>query len=246
MDNRPYCYRYRREEAGSTERMIPAIVLIAVGAIFLLNNLHIVYAHDLFRYWPVILIALGMVKLVDSSENSGRAAGGVLIGLGAFFLAQNLGFIDIALWDLWPLLLIAVGLLLLFERTGSPFHFGIKVSSGTSNGRMNKEAAVFSGGKRVISDQNFTGAKFDAVFGGFEIDLRKANIGGDAAVLDLNAVFGGIEVKIPESWNVVMKGAGVFGGYVDNTQHPDPRIYPDPKNLVVKGGAVFGGVEIKN
>jgi hypothetical protein len=246
MDNRQFCYRYRRDEVGSAERMIPAIVLIAIGAIFLLNNLHIIYAHDIFRFWPVILIAVGMVKLVDSSENSGRASGGVLIGLGAFFLAQNLGLIDIAFWDLWPLLLIGVGLMLLFERAGSPFHFGIKVSGGNSGMRGNKEAAVFSGGKRVISDQNFTGAKFDAVFGGFEVDLRKSNIEGDSATLDLNAVFGGIEVKIPESWNVVMKGAGVFGGYVDNTLHPDPRIYPNPKQLFVKGGAVFGGVEIKN
>jgi hypothetical protein len=246
MDNRYFCYRYRHDEVGSAERMVPAIVLIAVGAIFLLNNLHIVYAHELFRFWPAAVIAVGMVKLVDSSDNGGRAVGGVVMGLGGFFLARNLGYIDIGLGDLWPLILIAFGLMMLFERVGSPFHFGIKVSSGNSSPRMNKEAAVFSGGKRVISDQNFTGAKFDAVFGGFEVDLRKANIEADSAVMDLNAVFGGIEVKIPESWNVVMKGAGVFGGYVDNTLHPDPRIYPNPKQLFVKGGAVFGGVEIKN
>jgi len=245
MDNHHFCYRYRRDDVGSAERMVPAIVLIAVGAIFLLNNLHIVYAHEIFRYWPAILIAVGMVKLVDSSDNGGRAIGGVLIGLGAFFLARSLGYIDIGLGELWPLILIAFGLLMLFERAGVPFQF-MKLPGGATNLRMNKEAAVFSGGKRVISDQNFTGAKFDAVFGGFEVDLRKANIEGDSAVLDLNAVFGGIEVKIPESWNVVMKGAGVFGGYVDNTLHPDARIYPNPKQLFVKGGAVFGGVEIKN
>jgi hypothetical protein len=245
MDNH-FSFRYRRDDVGSAERMVPAIVLIAVGAIFLLNNLHIVYANEIFRYWPAILIAVGMVKLVDSSDSGGRIGGGILIGLGAFFMARSLGYIDIGLGDLWPLILIAFGLMMLFERAGSPFQFGIKLPGGSSTLRGNKEAAVFSGGKRVISDQNFTGAKFDAVFGGFEVDLRKADIEGESAVLDLNAVFGGIEVKIPESWNVVMKGAGVFGGYVDNTVHPDYRIYPNPKQLFVKGGAVFGGVEIKN
>jgi len=65
-------------------------------------------------------------------------------------------------------------------------------------------------------------------------------------VLDLNAVFGGIEAKIPESWAVVVKGTGVFGAFVDNTLQPDPRIFPNPKRLICKGGAVFGGVEIKN
>jgi hypothetical protein len=233
---------YHREDAGASERLVPAIVLIAVGAIFLLNNLHIVYAHELFRYWPAILIAVGIVKLVDSTDNSGRAGGGVLVGLGAIFLAQSLGFLNIHFWDLWPLILIAVGLAMLFEGNLA-WHVGIK--SSTSRGRS-KESAVFSGGKRVIVDQNFTGSKYDAVFGGFEIDLRKADIAGDEAVLELNAVFGGIEVRVPEAWSVVVKGAGVFGAFQDSTLQPDPRIIPSPKRLIVKGGAVFGGVELKN
>ena len=131
--------------------------------------------------------------------------------------------------------------MMLFERTS--FKVGEKWKSG---GTGTKESAVFSGGKRVINDQNFAGAQFDAVFGGYEIDLRKANIAGDEAVLVLNAVFGGIEAKIPESWSVVVKGAGVFGAFQDSTRQPDPRIYPNPKRLVLKGGAVFGGIEVKN
>jgi predicted membrane protein len=240
----PYSFRppYHREDAGATERLVPAIVLIAVGAIFLLNNLHLVYAHDLLRYWPAILIAVGIVKLVDSSDNSGRIGGGVLVGLGAVFLAQSLGFLDIRFWDLWPVILIGIGLAMLFE-TNLAWHVGMKARN--SMGGV-KESAVFSGGKRVINDQNFRRAKYDAVFGGFEIDLRRANMLEDEAVLELNAVFGGIEVKVPESWSVVVKGAGVFGAFQDSTLQPDPRIFPTPKRLIVKGGAVFGGVELKN
>jgi len=234
----------RNHQAGSAERMVPAIVLIAVGAIFLLHNLHIFYAQELFRYWPAILIAVGVVKLVDSPDNGGRVGGGVLVGLGAVFLAQSLGYLDIRIWDLWPAILIAVGVAMLFN-TDLSAHIGIREIRNDRWG-YSKESAVFSGGKRVIVDQNFKKAKFDAVFGGYEIDMRRANIEGDSAVLDLNAVFGGIEVKVPESWSVVIKGAGVFGGYVDSTSQPDPRIYPNPKVLVCKGGAVFGGVEIKN
>lgn len=236
-------WQVRRNQVGAAERLVPAIVLIAVGAIFLLHNLHLVYAQELFRYWPAILIAVGIVKLVDSQETGGRVGGGVLVGVGAVLLAQSLGFLDIRFWDLWPLILIAIGLMMLFQSDLGT-HWGLKeVTSG--GGRAN-ESAIFSGGKRVIVDQNFQGAKYDAVFGGFEVDMRKAQIGGDHAVLDLNAVFGGIEVKVPESWSVVVKGAGVFGGFVDNTIQPDPRLYPLPKRLICKGGAVFGGVEIKN
>lgn len=241
-----YDYRqYRNQEAGAAERMVPAIVLIAIGAIFLLHNLHIFYAQELFRYWPAILIAVGVVKLVDSQESRGRVGGGVLVGLGAVFLAQSLGYLEIRIWDLWPAILIAIGIAMLFETEFLSAHIGIKEIRNDRWG-FSKESAVFSGGKRLIVDQNFKRAKFDAVFGGFEIDLRRANIAEDSAVLDLNAVFGGIEVKVPESWSVVIKGAGVFGGFVDSTTQPDPRIYPNPKLLICKGGAVFGGVEIKN
>jgi hypothetical protein len=222
--------------------MVPAIVLIGIGALFLLNNLHILDVHDIARYWPAILIAVGLVKLVDSSDGTGRAGGAVLVAVGAVFMARTLGYLDVSIGDLWPLILIGLGLMMLFERS-DVFKLGLKLGKTNLGGR--KESAVFSGGKRVISDPNFQGAKFDAVFGGFEIDLRRADI-ADSAVLELNAVFGGIEVRIPESWSVEMKGAGVFGGFVDNTMQPDPRLYPQLKRLIVKGGAVFGGVEIKN
>ena len=234
-------HRCRRQDAGAAERLVPAIVLIGIGAIFLLNNLHIVNAKEILSYWPALIIAVGIVKLVDSSETSGRAAGGVIVGVGCIFMARSLGYIDVGIGDLWPLILMALGVLMLFDRAG--LNIGQKVHA---SGSGVKEAAVFSGGKRVINDQNFTRAQFDAVFGGFELDLRKAQIAGDEAELILNAVFGGIEAKIPESWEVVTKGAGVFGAFQDSTTHPDPRLFPNPKRLVLKGGAVFGGVEVKN
>jgi hypothetical protein len=241
MHDRPGCYRSRGEEIGAAERLVPAIVLMAVGAIFLLHNFHIVLANEILPYWPAILVAVGIVKLVDSQDSAGRLGGGGLIGLGGFLLARNLGYIEIAFWDLWPVIPIALGLLLLLDHSPT-WQFGVNTRTRITM----KEAAVFSGGKRTIADQNFRGAKYDAVFGGYEIDMRRAEIVEDAAVLELNAVFGGIEVKVPESWQVVMKGAGVFGGFVNNTSDPDPRLYPAPKRLVVKGGAVFGGVEVKN
>jgi hypothetical protein len=98
----------------------------------------------------------------------------------------------------------------------------------------------------VITAADFQGGKVDCVFGGFEIDLRGATMLRDYAVLKVDAVFGGAEIKVPAAWEVVMKGSGVFGGFADQTQHPDRNLNPNPKRLIVKGGAVFGGVTIKN
>lgn len=41
-----------------------ALVLIAVGVLILLHNLGYI-REDIIRYWPVIIILLGVKKLVD-------------------------------------------------------------------------------------------------------------------------------------------------------------------------------------
>jgi uncharacterized protein involved in response to NO len=67
-------------QAGSPEHWIPALVMIAVGAFFLLNNFGILYfrdvlnywpfvLHTVFAFWPLILIAVGLSMLI------GRLAG---------------------------------------------------------------------------------------------------------------------------------------------------------------------------
>ena len=86
----------------------------------------------------------------------------------------------------------------------------------------------------------------EAVFGGVELDLRDAGMKGDEAYVEANAVFGGIEIRVPESWQVIPRGAGVFGGFTDETRAPEANASAPVKRLIVKGAAVFGGVMITN
>lgn len=241
----------------SSERFIPAIVLIGVGLLFLLNNLHIVAVREIIGYWPAILIAVGIIQLVDSSFAAGRTAGGILVCVGAFLLARNLGYLNIAIRDLWPLILIGIGILMLLNRTVW-WPGGVVYAKHSRSERyrrfrerqyvpgMLNEYGIFGGGKRKVNTMDFKGGHVDAVFGGFEIDLRDAIMDGDAATLETNAVFGGIEVRIPITWSAVVQGVGVFGAFQDETTQPNPTLVPNPKRLIVKGGAVFGAVEVKN
>jgi hypothetical protein len=239
---------------GLPTQWIPALVLIAVGAIFFLNNLQIIRVHDIFVYWPVALVAWGIFKVVDQPEARDKVVGAVLIGIGGILLMGNLGIPHMGWGDLWPLILIAVGVLMITDRLGGPGNSwtGKWGQPGGMANRVNwrsgplRESAVFGGGKRVINDPDFQGGKVECVFGGFEIDLRGATILHDYAVIKVDAVFGGAEIKIPTTWEVELRGSGAFGGFADNTQHPDRNLIPNPKRLIVKGGAVFGGVTIKN
>jgi hypothetical protein len=88
-------WRVKREIPG----IIPALIVIGIGVVFLLNNLNIFDMHDIWRFWPVILIAAGLAKMVDSPYNNGRLVGGVLIGVGGLFLADTLGFLNLSWRD---------------------------------------------------------------------------------------------------------------------------------------------------
>jgi hypothetical protein len=105
-----------------------------------------------------------------------------------------------------------------------------------------EHAAVFSHVERHVTDQNLEKLKVVSVFGGFELDLRGAGIRGDQAWVEADAVFGGVEIVVPDDWQVIPRGSGVFGGFSDETQPPEIPT----KKLIVSGAGVFGGVVITN
>jgi Domain of unknown function (DUF5668)/Cell wall-active antibiotics response 4TMS YvqF len=238
-------YWNRRQHRHRHAGLVPAVVLISVGAIFLLNNLHIFYFRDVWRFWPAILIALGLVKVVDATDHSGRTGGAILLVLGAIFLAPNLGLWDISIGELWPLFLIGLGVILLSQRViHFQGNFGSAVSGGVAQGTLS-ESALFSGGKRRVVTPDFRGGQMSAIFGGFEIDLRKAGMEGDSAILALDAIFGGMDIRVPENWDVILEITAVFGGCDDKTMHPDPSL-PGVKRLILRGAVIFGGIDVKN
>ena len=108
----------------------------------------------------------------------------------------------------------------------------------------NGEAAVFGGVDRHISAQDFHGAQCMAIFGSCKIDLRDAQIQGHEAVLSTYAVFGGVEVRVPEDWEVVNHGLAIFGGMGDQRRHSSRSA--DTKTLILEGASVFGGVQVRN
>lgn len=222
--------------------LVIGLIFIAIGSILLLDRFGVLYASDILRYWPVILILLGLCNLFNRECTGSRVGGAILIVLGAILLADRIGYWHVHFRDLWPLLLIAVGTVLLWKaieghRAPAP--------APASTARLN-EFTVFGGVERRISSQEFEGGRATAVFGGVELDLRQAAIKGTQAVIEANAVFGGVEIRVPESWTVNVQGVGVFGGYTDETRHTKPAEGAAAQELVVRGGAVFGAVEVKN
>jgi predicted membrane protein len=233
---------HRVQTIRANPGIIPALIVIGVGALFLLNNLNIVYVHDWWRFWPVILIAGGLAKLVDSPFDAGRNNGIVLVAVGGLFLLNTLGFIHLTWADFWPLILIGAGLLMLWSRLYTPVM--VTPKSGGEDGLLNLYA-IFGGVERKVTTDDFRGGHISAMFGGVDLNLRRAGMRGESAVLDISAIFGGVDIKVPQNWIVVVEGASVFGGFSDKSAQPSPDT-PGVKHLYLKGAAVFGGVGVKN
>ena len=191
----------------------------------------------------------GLIHLIDANNPTGRIWGGVLISVGVLITLHEFGYIRYGFGQLWPLFLIAAGVLLAWQanevREGRrTFSFPRVINPGGGGGLLSS-VAVFGGIERRIEGTIVEGGSLVAFFGGFKIDLSRAEMEGDRTIIDATAIFGGGEIIVPEWWKVSVEGLGIFGGYVDKTRHV-PRPDRPVKTVVIRGAAVFGGIEVKS
>jgi len=232
-------------------------LIVLIGLLILLDNMGIIRFHDVWRYWPVLLIVLGVSKILESHAPAGYVWGGVITLAGALLLLDNL---DIVVFDfnlIWPLLLIAFGLSMLLRSmdrkrylesaTSAPGTApGSATGSGPIEGSTCDAYAVFGGSKRRISTQDFRGGDAVAVFGGVEFDLRGAGMTVDQAVIDVNVVCGGLEVRVPDNWTIINRAVTIFGGVEDKTMQSKAEPNAKSPHLVIAGSVVFGGISLRN
>jgi predicted membrane protein len=216
-------------------------LIVAAGVALLLDHLGFITIGSLLRFWPMILIFFGVGHLFTRSN---RAWGLILIAVGTVLQLNVLGITRLGFADLWPIAIIAVGVVLIWGALRPPV--ASKISTDSTD--MFNAVAIFSGCERRVKSQNFKGGRATSIFGGVELDLRDAKIEGDEATIEVNCIFGGAEIRVPDNWNVHSKSIPVLGGFSDKTHISSAE---DPaggkrKTLIVTGVVVFGGVEIDN
>jgi predicted membrane protein len=216
----------------------------AVGVVLLLDRMGIVSADRLWRFWPMLIIVAGVVSFTQVGK---RVWGACLIAAGMLFQLSALDIVRFRWADLWPLAIIAAGMMMIWGSIESRRARARVASSADGQATMNI-TAIFGGIERHITAHDFRGGTVSAVFGGAELDFREADMEGDEAVLEVNAVFGGAEIRVPANWRVEVRGQALFGGYSDSTRSSAAADVnaPKRKTLILTGTALFGGVELKN
>jgi predicted membrane protein len=224
-----------RRRAGP--QLVIGLLIIVVGLLFTLDNLGFGIAQKYLRYWPAGLIVLGLTKLWYARDGRGGAFGGFIITLiGLWLLLEATVDIRISLRDMWPVLLVFFGAYLVWRGITGPRPVRVDGKGSIS------ATALLSGIKRRNSSRAFSGGDVTAIMGSCEIDLRQAAINGDA-MLDVLAVWGGIEITVPDDWAVMLDVTALLGAVEDRTR---PPLGAAAHRLTIRGAVVMGGVEVRN
>lgn len=218
-------------------RLVVGLFVVVVAVLFLLENAGLVEIDRFLPWWPMILVVLGGTQLVWSHGLGPRLVGAFMVGAGALFLYAN-HYPDRLDWAtawgwLWPVALLLVGVvLLLSRRTGDELDDDNRLSA----------FLLMSGHSLKSTAPRFRGGELTLVMGGYQLDLTGARMTEDDGLIEIFALMGGLELRIPRDWTVQTEVTCLMGG-IDNKASADPGA---SHVLRLKGCVIMGGIEIEN
>lgn len=218
------------------KNIILGLILIAIGVVWGLVALDIFQFEIFFDgWWTLFIIIPCFVNIFTETEKMPSIIG-TLVGVMLLLACQDIISFDILYKLIWPFILVIVGISLLFKTTANQKF--IEKTKGLKQDSQNC-CATFGGQEMNVTD-NFEGTNLDAIFGGIDCHLEKALIKHDV-LIKATAVFGGIDLFVPDDVNVVISSTSIFGG-VDNKKISEKA---HKKTIYVKALCLFGGVDIK-
>lgn len=249
----------KQTDHGYHSRVWVALTLLVVGAALMARQMGL-YMPDWLFSWQMLLIVIGIFQGISHGF---RGPGWViLILVGGFFLTDQIipGFSLHRF--MWPLGIIALGLLILVrpgrhggwkekeewkrrwkEKEAEWKNWGSNYKNASSEGFIDA-TSVLGGVHKTILSKDFKGGDITVIMGGAEINLSQADING-TALLDITQIMGGTKLIVPPHWEIRSSQlTTVFGNIEDKRQQE--RISNPDKVLVISGTSIFGGIEIRN
>jgi predicted membrane protein len=241
-----------------TNRVWSGMILLVIGIFFFLRNFGVDIPNWIFS-WHTLLIAIGLFIGVKRNFQGGGWL--ILVLIGSYFTIADIGNFDFSQY-FFAFIFIALGLFLIFKPkknslkpwnspsadAGFQQHEGA-LNPATEYAKIDANdildsVNVFGGSNQKVYSKNFKGGDVLAIFGGCEINLSQADF-QDTVTLDVVAIFGGVKIIIPPTWEVRSEMVSIFGG-MDDKRGVVPFGDAPRKIVVIKGVALFGGVNIRN
>jgi predicted membrane protein len=226
---------------GNKGRALAGLIIVAVGAVILLQRMDIGIPHWLTS-WPMIPIAAGLfIGAKHSFRNPGWIVP-VIVG-SILLMTQELGLPINQYWLPIAIICVGIGIIVRPKHNGRRRRDYWQENISTSEDLMDT-TTIFGNIKKNIITKDFKGGDITAVFGGTELNFMRADIQGKA-VIDITMIFGGAKLIVPAHWKIQTEDiVTIFGGVED--KRPLQNEADDSRVLVLKGTCLFGGIDIKS
>lgn len=217
------------------------VVFIIIGIILTLNTLEITDINIFFRGWWTLLIIIPSAIELIVRENKFWSAFWLVIGIILLIACRGYLDIDMIFKLIIPIVLIIIGVnLILKDRIDKKIQKKNK-ELNKNEIKLTEYGAVFGEIKQEFNNQEFTGGDLNAIFGSIDFDLTKAIIKEDRLIKTC-AVFGGIDILVPENVNIKVKSIPIFGATTNKTKRKFDDKLP---TIYIDSFCMFGGVTIK-
>jgi Domain of unknown function (DUF5668) len=221
-----------------------ATILIAFGGLFLLRNFDFLdfnFPRKLIS-WPLIPLIIG----INAFFRGETAKSAIAIGIAVvFYIPMFLpAEYNADYRKMWPLLLIAAGLLIFYKSRNSSFRSGRVAESDIEKHNFINESQLMSGSSKKIVSQTFGGGRISCVMAGSQIDLTESQLSA-SPVIEVFVLMSGLELNIPKDWNVTIDVLPIMGGVDDQISKYPTMVVNNDKKLLIVGQVIMGGIEIK-
>ena len=226
-----------RAVVGSKIKLVVGIFFTLAGVLLALDNFDVYVAGDLLRYWPVVFIVIGALKFNDAGS---RGLAVFSIAAGVLLIANNTHWLRLSLRLFWPLVLIAIGVVIVFRAFGvaNPTAFLPTAPMGRSGDTL---WSVFNHKKLARPANEMAGKRLVAFMGAHVLELTEPASYDGPIVIEAMAMWGGIEIKVPPGWEVIVDVVPVMGGIDARTSAARGG-----RQLIVRGLVWMAGLEVRN
>ncbi len=226
----------------SVTKLLFGLAAIAYGALYLLKAASILPDITFNGWWTLFLIIPCLSSVIVKGIKFLNLAG---LTLGCWLLLKYQGIISEKVSDaiLVAAILILLGLFLIFGSKIQQIKWlnDIRKRSSDSNDRP-EYLAIFSQVNTKNNSLSFGGGELSSIFGKLSVDLSDARPSGDI-IIEVSAIFGGVEIILPPGVRVETKGLPILGGCTNFSPKETDSSLPLIK---IEYTAVFGGIEIRS